>query len=136
MVFSHRAYLDSSKKIAKLKHRDDVPAWNAEGTVVQEEMVLITSTRSELQNVMSHYVGIVRTNLRLKRALIRLDLLYRETEEMYQRTTVSLDLCELRNLINVAYLIVKSAMLRHESRGLNYNTDFPRRSKVIKDTVV
>jgi len=136
MVFSHRAYLDSSKKIAKLKHNLDVPAWNAEGTVVPEEMVLITSTRAELQNIMSYYVGIVRTNLRLRRALHRLDLLYRETEEMYQRTTVSPDLCELRNLINVAYLVVKSAMLRHESRGLNYNTDFPRRSKAIKDTVI
>ncbi|HZF99521.1 MAG TPA: FAD-binding protein, partial [Chitinophagales bacterium] len=136
MVFSHRAFVDSTKAFKKLKHRLDVPAWNAEGTVVQEEMVLITSTRAELQAVMSYYVGIVRTNIRLRRALNRLDLLYRETEEMYQRTTVSPDLCELRNLINVAYLIVKSAALRHESRGLNFNTDYPRKNKTVKDTVV
>jgi L-aspartate oxidase len=136
MVFSHRAYLDSSKKIKSLQHNLAVPAWNAEGTVVQEEMVLITSTRAELQAVMSYYVGIVRTNLRLKRALNRLDLLYRETEEMYQRTKVSPDLCELRNLINIAYLIVKSASLRHESRGLNFNTDYPRKNKTLKDTVL
>jgi len=136
MVFSHRAYLDSTKRLGGIKYNLELPAWDAGGTVVQEEMVLITSTRSELQSIMSYYVGIVRTNLRLQRALKRLDLLYRETEEMYQRTTVSPDLCELRNLINIAYLIVKSAMLRHESRGLNYNTDYPRRSKAIKDTVV
>jgi L-aspartate oxidase len=102
-----------------------VPEWNAEGTVQPNEMILITSNRSELQAVMSNYVGIVRSDLRLKRALDRLRILYGETEALYERTVVSPRICELRNLITVAYLIVKSAMTRKESVGLHYSTDYP-----------
>ena len=72
---------------------------------------------------MSNYVGIVRTNLRLKRAYDRLDTIYLETQELYKKTVVSVRLMELRNLINVAYLIVKAAMERKENRGLHYNAD-------------
>ena len=99
-------------------------------------MVLITFTRQEVQNIMSNYVGIVRSNLRLKRAFERLELIYRETEELYQRTVVSPGLCELRNLINIGYLIIRSSMMRHESRGLNYNTDYPRKLKLAKNTIL
>ena len=74
---------------------------------------------------MSNYVGIVRSNLRLKRALDRLEILYRETEDLYHRSTVSVRLCELRNAINVAYLIIRQAQERRESRGLHYNLDYP-----------
>ncbi len=136
MVFSNRAYLDSIKKVKSVKIPRNLPDWNAEGTLSPEEMVLITFTRSELQNIMSNYVGIVRSNLRLERAWKRLELIYRETEELYQRTVVSPELCELRNLINIAYLIVKCAMQRHESRGLNFNTDYKKKSRVAKDTVI
>lgn len=78
---------------------------------------------------MSTYVGIVRTDLRLKRAWNRLDLLYEETEELFKQSVVSRELCELRNVINVGYLIMRWAMERKESRGLHYNVDHPRREE-------
>ncbi|HYV93157.1 MAG TPA: L-aspartate oxidase [Chitinophagales bacterium] len=136
IVFSHRAYLHAVKKISSISIKEKIPDWNAEGTYNPEEMVLITFTRQEVQNIMSNYVGIVRSNLRLKRAFERLELIYRETEELYQRTVVSPGLCELRNLINIGYLIIRSSMMRHESRGLNYNTDYPRKLKLAKNTVL
>ena len=71
-------------------------------------------------------MGIVRTNLRLKRAWNRLDLLYEETEELFKQSVVSRELCELRNIINVGYLIMRQAMERKESRGLHYNIDYPK----------
>ena len=87
------------------------------------ELVLITQSRKELQAVMSSYVGIYRSDMRLKRALNRLRLLYEETEELYNHWKLTVKLCELRNMINVGYLIVKAAIARTENRGLHYNTD-------------
>jgi L-aspartate oxidase len=92
-------------------------------------MILITQSLKELQLLMTDYVGIVRTNARLERAMKRLDLLHLETEEFYRTASVSPQLCELRNLITVGYLIVKSAQFRHESRGLHFNTDYPEKSE-------
>lgn len=100
--------------------KENVPLWNAEGTEAPEEMILITQTLKEIKSIMSNYVGIVRSELRLKRALDRLEIIYRETEELYERATVSVELCELRNLINVAYMIIKFASNRKESVGLHY----------------
>ena len=97
-------------------------------------MLKIHSSVKELKLLMSDYVGIVRNNERLQRASRRLDLLHEETELLYQRTTVSPQLCELRNMITVAYLIVKSAMFRKESRGLHYNTDHPEHSPITQNT--
>jgi L-aspartate oxidase len=136
MVFSHRAYLDAVKKFKSIPHEKKIPPWNAEGTFNPEEMVLITFTRLEVQNIMSNYVGIVRSKLRLARAFERLELIYRETEELYQRTVVSPELCELRNLINIGYLIIRSSIMRHESRGLNYNTDYPKKLRQAKNTML
>ena len=85
---------------------------------------------------MSDYVGIVRTNTRLQRALTRLDLLWAETEELYKRTVLSTELCELRNLITVGYLIVKSAGFRKESRGLHFNTDHPLKTELVQNIVL
>ena len=79
---------------------------------------------------MSNYVGIVRSDQRLKRALDRLRILYGETEALYERTVLSPALCELRNMIAVGYLVVKFAMARKESVGLHYSTDYPERSRV------
>ncbi len=124
MVFAHRIYLDVVQKIDQVSARQDIPAWNAEGTTDPKEMVLITQSWKELKETMSNYVGIVRTDVRLKRALDRLELLYKETEALYSTTTISPQLCELRNLITIAYLISRSASLRRESRGLHYNTDY------------
>jgi L-aspartate oxidase len=129
LVFSHRSSSDAIANFQTIKVREDVPDWNAEGTVLNEEMVLITQTLKEVQSIMSTYVGIVRSNLRLQRAHDRLELLYRETEELYERSILTTKICEVRNLINIGYLIIKAAQARHESRGLHYSLDYPRVSK-------
>lgn len=128
MVFAHRCYLDAINKINSIEFNEAIPDWNARGTNAPKEMILITQSLKELQLLMTDYVGIVRTNVRLERAMKRLDLLHLETEQLYQSTSVSPQLCELRNLITVGYLIVKSAQFRHESRGLHFNTDYPEKS--------
>jgi L-aspartate oxidase len=128
LVFSHRASLDAIKHVGISGFHEGVPDWNDEGTVLNEEMVLITQSKKELQAIMTHYVGIVRSNLRLKRALDRLSIIYRETEELYQRSVVTKDICELRNLINIGYLIIKAAADRKESKGLHYSIDYPRKT--------
>lgn len=77
--------------------------------------------------IMSNYVGIVRSDLRLERAMVRLEILYNETESLYKRSLISKQICELRNLINVGYLIIKHAMHRKESIGLHYSIDYPKK---------
>ena len=113
-----------------------IPDWNTKGTTAPKEMILITQSLKELQLLMSDYVGIVRTNVRLARAMKRLDLLHEETESLYQSTEVSPQLCEVRNLITVGYLITKGAQLRHESRGLHFNTDYPYKSDRLQNIVL
>lgn len=103
-----------------------VPEWNDEGTMTNEEKVLIAQDVREVCQVMSAYVGIVRSNLRLHRAWTRLDLLYEETEELFKRVKATRDICELRNMINVGYLITRAALERKESRGLHYTVDYPK----------
>ena len=125
-VFSHRAALDGMDKISSIPYQEDVPDWKAEGLVLNEEMILITQSLKELQAIMSSYVGIVRSNLRLQRAFDRLEILYRETEDLYQKSILTTRICELRNMINIAYLIIKMAMRRKESRGLHYSIDYPK----------
>lgn len=125
LVFAHRGATDAVILMKQRTLREDIPDWNAEGTVQPNEMVLITHNRQELQNVMSNYVGIVRSDQRLKRALDRLRIIYGETEALYERTVLSASICELRNLITVAYMIVKLAMARKESIGLHYSSDYP-----------
>ena len=127
MVFANRAYQHSIKNISNSVSLD-VPDWKEEGTTKPKEMILITQSLKEMKLLMSDYVGIVRNNERLQRANRRLDLLHEETEALYEKTVVSPQLCELRNMITVAYLIVKSAEFRHESRGLHFNTDYPAKS--------
>ncbi|MDR0685930.1 MAG: L-aspartate oxidase [Dysgonamonadaceae bacterium] len=107
--------------------RDDIPVWDDRGTSLTEEMVLITQTVREVNAIMSSYVGIVRSNLRLERAFERLELVYRETERLFVRSSVSKSLCELRNIICVGYLVIKQAMERKESRGLHYTIDYPNK---------
>lgn len=136
LVFAHRCYLDAVKKINYIEFMESVPDWNAKGTMAPKEMILITQSLKELQLLMTDYVGIVRTNVRLKRAMKRLDLLHNEVEELYRATSVSPQLCELRNLITVGYLIVKSAEFRHESRGLHFNTDYPNKSDLVQNIVL
>jgi L-aspartate oxidase len=99
-------------------------------------MILITQSAKELQLLMSDYVGIVRTNVRLQRAMKRLDLLHEEIESLYETTALSPQLVEVRNLITVGYLIVKGAQFRKESRGLHFNTDYPFKSELIQNIVL
>jgi L-aspartate oxidase len=136
MVFAHRCFSDTISRWHTIEAIPDIPDWNAEGTSQPKEMILITQSLKELQQVMSDYVGIVRNNVRLQRALRRLDLLFEETENLYQNTFVSPQLLELRNMITVGYLITKSAAFRKESRGLHYNTDYPFKSDLIQNIVL
>jgi L-aspartate oxidase len=124
------------KKINSVELNEAIPDWNAQGTNAPKEMILITQSLKELQLLMTDYVGIVRTNVRLERAMKRLDLLHLETEEFYKTASVSPQLCELRNLITVGYLIVKSAQFRQESRGLHFNTDYPEKSELVQNVVL
>ncbi len=123
LVFAARAFNHASENMSQIKFNEQIPEWNDAGTRTQAELVLLTQSRKELQEIMSSYVGIFRSDMRLKRALDRLKLLYLETEELYEQWNLSPRLCELRNLINVAYLIVKAAMARTENRGLHFNVD-------------
>lgn len=125
LVYAHRAASRAVLKSREVSLRSDVADWNAEGMKQPNERVLITHNRKELQQLMSSYVGIVRSDVRLKRALDRLRILYGETEALYERTVLSPALCELRNMITVGYLIVKAAMARKESVGLHFSTDHP-----------
>jgi L-aspartate oxidase len=136
MVFGHRAFVASSEDPGQPIDPSLIPDWSTAGTTDPKEMILITQSLKELQLLMSDYVGIVRTNVRLQRAMRRLDLLWEETEKLYVSTTVSPQLGELRNMITVAYLIVKGAQLRKESRGLHYNTDFPEKSPILQNIVL
>lgn len=136
MVFGYRAYQDAVRNHVAPLPLAEIPDWNAAGTTDPREMILITQSLKELQLLMSDYVGIVRTNVRLERAMKRLDLLWSETEQLYQTTKLSPQLCELRNMITVAYLIVKGAQFRKESRGLHYNTDYPEKSKLVQNIVL
>lgn len=136
LVFAHRCAADMSSTSADTKINEAIPDWNAEGTNDPKEMIIITQSRKELQLVMSDYVGIVRNNMRLQRAMSRIDLLHEETEELYKSATLSPQLCELRNLITIGYLIVKGAQFRKESRGLHFNTDYPVKSELLQQIVL
>jgi L-aspartate oxidase len=135
LVFAHRIYEDAVKDVSIKVIPDGIPDWNEKGVQLSNEDILVTHNVREMQKLMSDYVGIVRSDFRLQRAFRRLGLLHEETEDFYKKTKVSVKLCELRNLIQVSYIVVKSAMMRKESRGLHYTTDYPEHQEVIEDTV-
>ncbi|MCE5331597.1 MAG: L-aspartate oxidase [Bacteroidales bacterium] len=129
IVYADAAMKDAIKQIDTIQYNEFIPEWDDEGTKLPEEMVLITQSFREVEQIMNAYVGIVRSNLRLKRAMNRLEILYRETEDLFERSVVSREICELRNVISVAYLIIKHALRRKESRGLHYTIDYPKRMR-------
>lgn len=123
VVFAHRAFLRTIENVEQAVVPDTIPEWNDKGTHHPEELVLVTEMQRELESIMSNYVGIVRSFRRLKRAQDRLHLIHLEHEELYRQSTVSVPISELRNMIEVAYLIIKMASARRDNRGLHYNID-------------
>jgi L-aspartate oxidase len=129
VVYADAAAKHSLKVVDQYAYNEAIPEWNDEGTRSPEEMVLITQSMKEVNQIMSTYVGIVRSDLRLKRAWDRLDIIYEETESLFKRSVASREICELRNMVNVGYLIMRQAMERKESRGLHYTIDYPHAKK-------
>ena len=125
LVYAHNMHLEIDKVINDVKINYRVPNWDTTGTSEPNELILITQSLKEIKEVMASYVGIVRNNIRLERAMNRIRLFNSETEDLYKSTILSQQLCELRNLITIGYIVTKSAMMRRESRGLNFNTDYP-----------
>lgn len=126
VVYADAAAKHSLSVIDDYEFNEKVPEWNDEGTMTNEEKVLIKQDVREVGQIMSTYVGIVRSDLRLRRAWERLDLLYEETEDLFKRVKATKDICELRNMINVGYLITRHALERKESRGLHYTVDYEK----------
>jgi L-aspartate oxidase len=136
LVYAHRIYLTTKEIVHDFIIPQNIPDWNDTNTSLSNEDILVTHNVREMQKMMSDYVGIVRSDFRLDRAMRRLGLLYEETEDFYKKTKLSVKLCELRNLIQVSYIVIKSAMLRKESRGLHYTTDYPNHDANLHDTIL
>jgi L-aspartate oxidase len=113
-----------------------LPPWDESQVTDADEAVVISHNWDELRRFMWNYVGIVRTNKRLERASNRIALLYSEIQEFYAHFRVTRDLLELRNLVQVADLIVRSALSRHESRGLHFSRDYPDMAPEAKPTIL
>lgn len=125
LVFAAQAAEDIKEQLAAAPAPLDVPPWDASRVHEPDEAVVVSHNWEELRRFMWDYVGIVRTNKRLQRAQHRIDLLRHEIIEYYGNFQVNNDLLELRNLVEVADLIIRSALRRRESRGLHYTLDFP-----------
>ncbi len=139
LVFAERIYryISNENDLSFEREHSQIPLWDKEGMKNVEEWVLISHDVQEVRTIMSDYVGIVRSNLRLERALRRIRLLSDEVTDYYNRTLITLPLLELRNIIQVAELIVRSALMRKESRGLHYSTDYPEnREPSREDTIL
>ena len=136
LVFGNRIAQDLVQLVDDIRFQEDIPDWNARGTIQPKEMVLITQSWKELKEIMSSYVGIVRSNVRLKRAMDRLHLLQTETEALYNRTVLSPQLCELRNKSTIGYLVTKAASMRRESRCLHYTTDHPGKNTFVQESIL
>jgi len=138
LVFGHRAARVAAEELSQGSQAEDVPPWDPGAAVDPNEAVLVTHNWEEVRRLMWNYVGIVRTDKRLMRARRRLDLLREEIRDYYWRFKVTRDVIELRNIADVAHLIVECASRRKESRGLHYTLDYPNRDdhNWKKDTVV
>jgi L-aspartate oxidase len=124
IVFAHRIALDVGGELPSVDCNTHIPEWNESGISVNKEKILVTHNVAEVKKLMNDYVGIVRSNERLERATSRHTLLYLENKRLYDRSKVGVELCELRNLITIAYLIIKASCDRTENKGGFYNVDF------------
>jgi L-aspartate oxidase len=150
VVFSDSIYQYVKTNIKKIKQNEflskqelkdlsgSIYEWDDSGTKNTDEWILISHNKKEIKEIMSDYVGIVRNTYRLQRALRRIKMIKKEIKEFYNRTKVTVELLELRNLVLVANIIIKSALNRKESRGLHYMLDYPVRNDTdfLKDTVI
>ena len=125
LVYAHNAVEPAHAHAASAAWEERIPDWDESNAENPTEWVLVSHNRNELRTLMQSYVGIVRSEPRLERAARRIALIYEETEEFYQRTKISAELCELRNLAAIAHLVVSCARSRTESRGLHFMADFP-----------
>lgn len=135
-VYARSAAADILTQLAQVAHPDNLPAWDSSQVTDSDEDVIIAHNWDELRRFMWDYVGIVRTNKRLQRARHRVQLLLDEIEEFYSNYKVSRDLIELRNLAQVAELMIDSAMARKESRGLHFTLDYPDLLPDALDTIL
>ncbi len=138
MVFGERAAKRSLESFNKDREFSEfkIPEWDIGTATDSDEQVVITQTWDEIRRFMWNYVGIVRTNKRLNRALSRVQFLQNEIDEYYWNFIVTTDLLELRNLCLVSELTIKSAMQRKESRGLHYTLDYPEVGDEVVDTIL
>jgi L-aspartate oxidase len=127
-VYASRAYHHAIQAVKSLSNgRRELPAWDSGTATNSDEMVVVSQNWDEIRRSMWNYVGIVRSDKRLERAMRRIKLIQDEIEEYYWNFIVTSDLIELRNIATVAELIVACAQMRKESRGLHYNIDYPER---------
>jgi L-aspartate oxidase len=136
LVFGEAGAKHIAANFGDLPDVPEIRTWDESRVTDSDEEVVITQTWGEIRRFMWNYVGIVRTTKRLERAKHRIDMLRREVRDYYAHFRVTPDLIELRNLVEVADLIIRSALSRHESRGLHYTLDYPDMLPEPKDTVL
>jgi len=135
-VFGFAAAHQINEQLEKINEPPEIPHWDESQVTDSDEDVVISHNWDELRRLMWDYVGIVRTNKRLQRAKNRIDLLQQEILEYYSNYKISNDLIELRNLVQVAELIIRCAQLRKESRGLHFTLDYPDLLESAKDSIL
>lgn len=136
IVFAHAAAEDIQSRLSDQYAIESIAPWDESRVINSDEEVIIQHNWHELRLFMWDYVGIVRTNKRLERAMRRIQLLEQEIDEYYANFKISNNLLELRNLVTVAELIVRCAIDRKESRGLHYNLDYPETLEKTSATVL
>ncbi|MES0491754.1 MAG: L-aspartate oxidase [Leptospirales bacterium] len=138
LVFTYRAVEDLKKNINSNEKTDmQLPLWNNTGAVNFDERGIMKYNRDELRKIMWNYIGITRSKNRLNRALRIIDIIYEEVRDLYNTSKLNRDILELRNMALICQLIVRSALSRHESRGLHYMSDYKENRKTSrKDTIL
>ena len=139
LVMAHRAAIAAAEdqRLRTNKSWPDVPVWDPGGAEDSDEAVVVAHNWDEIRRLMWNYVGIVRSTSRLKKARRRIDIIREEIEEYYWNFTITSDLIELRNICAVADLIIESALIRRESRGLHYTLDYPEKAdRYLNDTIL
>jgi L-aspartate oxidase len=136
LVCGHAAAVEIAQTWKALKDEVSIPPWKFGEAVLSDEAVVVEHDWNEVRTVMWDYVGIVRSDRRLARARSRIRTLREEIKHYYDAYLVTADLLELRNIADVAELIIRSAEQRKESRGLHYMTDYPETASEASDTVI